>query len=600
MILKMNRMLQTSPSIMIHYKNHRLQLIVKRIDGIFTKRNQIKSICAGEHYPESYQQNEPDVKTDSLPHNDKQKRIVRLSGNRAPKTTKKKLSKEARIAKKQLIKRKNDSKKNRETGQDYLGYRRFGSTIKQDVNRSARQQLDTCSSKFCQRSAVRHCNSFSQTERTSIFQYFWKMNWSQKKFFVCNLIESNSSKKKTYYLTKSDNKKLQVCRNMFLNTFGIKAKMVRGWLNSRIEFGFFENPNDVQQRKVEKMQQSETFKENQRRKNYLRDFLVRFPKLESHYCRKDSEKEYFQTEHRTITSLYEDYSNFCGIDNEKVLSITTFSNMIKELNYSLFKPRKDQCDTCVAYKVGNISEAEFRSHRAEIEICRKQKEKDVEDGLLGLCILLCQDVQAVQLCPKLLASALYFKLKLQVHNFTIYDIISHKSSNYIWDETQGEVKASIFVSIVVNHIRELVKQISPNVPIIIYSDGCGYQNRNAILSSALSQLAMESTVTIIQKFLVKGHTQMECDSSHALIERKTKGMTVDIPNDFVEAVKAARSDPFPLDVHNLEHTFFYNYDDPEIMSYESIRPGKYVQQIYENLFVYLMHGFQENVRAIQL
>lgn len=373
----------------------------------------------------------------------------------------------------------------------------------------------------------------------------------------------------------SNNKKIRVCRKMFLNTLGIKEKMVRCWLTSKIEFGFFENPDDVEQRKVEKRQQSEKFKEYQRRKNYLRDFLVKFPKLESHYCRKDSEKEYLQTEHRTITDVYNDYAKFCAIDTQNKLSITTFSKMLKALNYSLFKPRKDQCDDCVAYKVGNLPETEFRKHRAEVDLCRKEKEKDVRDGLLGLCILLCQDVEAVQLCPRLFASALYFKLKLQVHNFTIYDIISHRSSNYVWDETQGEVKASIFVSIIVKHIEELVENSDTNVPIIIYSDGCGYQNRNAILSSALSQLAIKCSATIIQKFLVKGHTQMECDSSHALIERKTKGMTVNVPDDFVEAVKTARTNPFPLDVHNLEHTFFSNYDDPELMPYNSIRPGKY-------------------------
>lgn len=89
-------------------------------------------------------------------------------------------------------------------------------------------------------------------------------------------------------IMKSDNKKFQVCRKMFLNTLGIKEKMVRCWLNSKIEFGFFENPEDVEQRKTKRRQQSEKYKEYERRKDYLRDFFIKFPKLESHYCRKDS------------------------------------------------------------------------------------------------------------------------------------------------------------------------------------------------------------------------------------------------------------------------------------------------------------------------
>ncbi|KAG8254785.1 hypothetical protein J6590_108141, partial [Homalodisca vitripennis] len=44
------------------------------------------------------------------------------------------------------------------------------------------------------------------------------------------------------------------------------------------------------------------------------------------------------------------------------------------------------------------------------------------------------------------------------------------------------------------------------------------QNKNAILSNALLHLSMESNVVIEQKWLVKGHTQMECDSVHSKIE----------------------------------------------------------------------------------
>lgn len=366
---------------------------------------------------------------------------------------------------------------------------------------------------------------------------------------------------------------------MFLNTLGIKVKMVRCWLNSKLEFGFFENPDDVEQRKVKKRQEGDKYKDNQKRKDYLREFLIKCPKLESHYCRKDTEKEYFQTEHRTLTALYGDYVKFCEEDHCVKMSIPVFSKMIKKLNYSLFKPRKDQCDDCSAYRVGNLTETEFRNHRAEIEMCRKEKEKDIEAAIKFLCIILCMDVEAVQLCPKLYASSLYFKLKLQMHNFTIYDIVSHKSVNYIWDETQGEVKASVFTSIIVKHIEKLISSCEwSEKPIIIYSDGCGYQNRNAILSSALSQLAIQYSLTIVQKFLIKGHTQMEVDSSHALIERKTKGMTVNIPNDFVDAVKNARSNPFPLDVQSLNYTYFSNYEAIDVMTYESIRPGiKYLQ-----------------------
>lgn len=227
---------------------------------------------------------------------------------------------------------------------------------------------------------------------------------------------------------------------------------------------------------MNRRREGEKHQENQKRKSYLQDFLIKFPKLESHYCRKDTEKEYLQTEHRTLTDVYNDYAQFCADDNIKKVSITVFSKKFKILKFALFKPRKDQCDDCTAYKVINLSEAEFRRHRDEIAAARKEK-----DAMLHLCTILCMDVQAVQLCPKLIASALYFKLKLQMHNLTIYDILSHKSLNYVWDETQGELKPSIFTSIIVYHLENLIASKSCSDTIIIYSDGCGYQNRNAVL-----------------------------------------------------------------------------------------------------------------------
>ena len=58
--------------------------------------------------------------------------------------------------------------------------------------------------------------------------------------------------------------------------------------------------------------------------------------------------------------------------------------------------------------------------------------------------------------------------------------------------------------------------------IVIYSDGCTNQNRNSTLSNTLLNISILANITIIQKFLEKGHTQMEADSMHSTIERKFK------------------------------------------------------------------------------
>ena len=55
--------------------------------------------------------------------------------------------------------------------------------------------------------------------------------------------------------------------------------------------------------------------------------------------------------------------------------------------------------------------------------------------------------------------------------------------------------------------------------LIVWSDGWTYQNRNATLSNVYLHLAKEYNIVIEQKFVVVGHTQMECDSIHSTFER---------------------------------------------------------------------------------
>ena len=57
---------------------------------------------------------------------------------------------------------------------------------------------------------------------------------------------------------------------------------------------------------------------------------------------------------------------------------------------------------------------------------------------------------------------------------------------------------------------------------ILYSDGCGYSNRNVTLENALTKFAKEQGKTVTQKILERDHTQMEVDSVNAKIEGKLR------------------------------------------------------------------------------
>lgn len=192
--------------------------------------------------------------------------------------------------------------------------------------------------------------------------------------------------------------------------------------------------------------------------------------------------------------------------------------------------------------------------------------------------MFCIDMQAVKLVPQSNANSSYYKMKLQVHNFTIYNVITHESHNYLWDETEGNLNSSTFTTCIIKYLENVTTQYPEIHHIIIYSDGCCYQNRNVVLSNVLLSFCVEKTITIEHKYLVVGHTQMECDATHSVIERKLKNKQINLPSQLVDLMKCARKTPFPLEVHHLNHTFFLDYESiPK--RYTSIRPGKITTKI---------------------
>ena len=75
-------------------------------------------------------------------------------------------------------------------------------------------------------------------------------------------------------------------------------------------------------------------------------------------------------------------------------------------------------------------------------------------------------MQAVLLCPKSKASSLYYKTKLQVHNFTLNNLKTKEGYCYTWDETQGDVSSIVFAYLQSKHF----KMILDTNPFIEYED----------------------------------------------------------------------------------------------------------------------------------
>ena len=109
---------------------------------------------------------------------------------------------------------------------------------------------------------------------------------------------------------------------------------------------------------------------------------------------------------------------------------------------SLYRPKKNHCDTYRSHKLNHIDDATYNDHIKKKEDAKKEKDKDKIEGDLVFTV----DLQSLVLSPKLDASVLYYRSKLSVHNFTIYDLKTNDGFCYIWNETEGGLSANEFSS----------------------------------------------------------------------------------------------------------------------------------------------------------
>lgn len=88
-------------------------------------------------------------------------------------------------------------------------------------------------------------------------------------------------------------------------------------------------------------------------------------------------------------------------------------------------------------------------------------------------------------------------------------------------------------------LLKYAEQLPPSVKhLIAFSDNCGGQNKNKFIARFWMYIVKNTNVeTVDHKFLVPGHSYMECDQNFGLIEKAKKQLQyVFVPDDWVKAV----------------------------------------------------------------
>lgn len=141
-------------------------------------------------------------------------------------------------------------KRARERGEAYYGYCNKNVDAKsgsRSFGRALREQRSLgppCDSSFCKRSKKRQCSRFNETVRQHIFDRFWKtLGWDERKTFIIESVDIMQPKRRTCIDVESSRRgvtcsyflciagqRYNICRQLFLNTLGLKEATVQYWL----------------------------------------------------------------------------------------------------------------------------------------------------------------------------------------------------------------------------------------------------------------------------------------------------------------------------------------------------------------------------------
>ena len=258
----------------------------------------------------------------------------------------------------------NKAQENKLNGLQYWGFEKQGSKKVKVLREAALDKpIGECRKQSCH-NLGKKCSSFSQQHLETIREKFYslKSKQAQDEFIRSSvkMIEvkrrrvkkddSQNFKRNTTYLYqfKLNSIWVQVCKDLYLKTLAVGEWKVRATLAKIDQEGM------VEFRKLPRGKNGSDSPINKERKDYMVHWLEQIPKTESHYCRQNTDKTYFESCVPTYTLLYKLYENSSNQLNIKPMSSTFFRVYLKKNKYSLFKPKKDNSDTCFVYEKGTV------------------------------------------------------------------------------------------------------------------------------------------------------------------------------------------------------------------------------------------------------
>jgi len=159
---------------------------------------------------------------------------------------------------------------------------------------------------------------------------------------------------------------VEVCKTFFLNTLSISKTTVKTAFK-KCENGIV---NDDDRGKTKHNDE-----EMNHRKDQLRQNILSFPLVPSHYCRSSSNLLYLSSE-LTLAKLYDLCKELCEQNQWQPLCYTTYWQVFQSMNISFHSTKKDRCETCKRYQ--NL-DTDMQKDEAEIYQKHRQKANKIRE-----------------------------------------------------------------------------------------------------------------------------------------------------------------------------------------------------------------------------
>ena len=323
------------------------------------------------------------------------------------------------------------------------------------------------------------CEKFDEKDRQRIFTEYWRCgnNFIQDTFIqslvdivqtsVSTVGEGETSRRKfsRIFHLKKEGESLPVCKEIFISTLAISQQKVNGAINRDKE----NTGNTFAVVKPRNPRPAKGFKWMDDDITFLDEFFEKVPKASS---RRDTTKTYLSVIFPTLIKLYDVYKARCQAFKKTAFSLSKFSDVFKGKSLSLYKRKKDKCNTCTGHDEGNVSNEAFLAHQKlkDEGFALKEKDKCSADSISKF--VLTADTESLLQAPLNNSDIMFFRSKLNLHNFTLYDLKSRKVVNYLWSEVNGVIEAANFTSGYIDYMTALKEQNPILNMIVVWTDGC--------------------------------------------------------------------------------------------------------------------------------